>query len=374
MIRNHAVVLVIIFSTLLAGCGGPNIIKYNPWGTLPRQDRLYSADNQRLDPLVRIERFEDLFMLDGHGMEPGWQFGSYSDIKAMIYPATRRIEAAWQLVFLGNDFMSVGNPSGAARSYWAALSLGSQMLASKRDIEALKSAAYFGLSNSALRKGQKSWAEIMYLCSSLSAIYVGSSDGESEDQSFYKNIKDMKEMHQKQLRMEAEARAAASRAETAAFLGALANGVNAVGTGMQYGSNSSQYQQALNSMQTNMMNNFKSIDDGEAEANKALSSYKSISDRFTHNFNRQITEDIAAVESTNQNLASHILRIMTLSSDKSSIVNELKKFAYDKPDIQKSLSHYEKSFAEKDLVQLLDKLSGYEISIIKRERMKKKTG
>jgi hypothetical protein len=316
-------------SLLIAACAAQ---QKSTLELLPQPAHYDAAALDQKPPAVRYADFERQYREGAH-QEPYWPLeDKYEGIGQLVMPPSVRPEAAWAYISLGKDFRTNGDLGGAAVSYWAALELVTQTVASRPDRERVMRAAFEGLEAVAEARGQKKWGKLMRFCAHLAQTYLDSPQAQADNARFYAHMETIKTAEQ-----EIElARAQANSQLMNGLLNAAVAGVGVAGAMMAHNSFAvQQYTEQGVSTFMEAKTNYNNVTAAIKElAEKSNEQYKALRLAVASDVE---AEEIGALRSF---LAAEVLFYIDNATAPGPYLQLLSRFARNKPRLNALLTSY----------------------------------
>jgi hypothetical protein len=195
----------------------------------PRPRRTSSPLPSRNDDYTQARKRSAVADDRGFDLEFRANIRNYGDLEGvngvdqLRYPESNHADAAQAYVQLGDRAASVKRWGEAGQAYWAALGLTSRTVASRRQREQIRRAAYTGLAKVAVANQKPEWASLLGLCAGLADTYLGSPIAETHHDEFYTTLEG-------QTRAQRRAEEAEARARRGLLLQQIAAGVSVAAT------------------------------------------------------------------------------------------------------------------------------------------------
>jgi hypothetical protein len=281
-------------------------------------------DQARKPPTKRLGEFEENYRT----FEYCAGLRSNAGCSPLIYPRAVQQGAGWDYVFLGRDFVSAGDPGGAARAYWSALVLSGRSVASRAEKEKLRRAAFLGLRDIARARPQRRWGEMMSLCARLAETYLTTDQAANDDRAFYAEM----DQHRSALLAGESARRAASTQYAVAMMGAMGS-LNAGMSATAVGNTQLGNQQMMQGMGTLLQ--------ASADHDLASAQLRDIQSRQAGAaiaFRGIVAEDVPEIEAGKSFLAETTMFYLLSAQDAEPYLRVLREFAPGKPGVESAFS------------------------------------
>jgi hypothetical protein len=305
-------------------------------GALPSPTFEDRHDSKRLQPIARISRFNSAYRSTT---------GDQEGVAQLINPPTIRSSAAWEYVFLARDYRVRSDTGGAIRGYWAALTITGTTVASRADRERVRRVAYAGLGELAANRLQPMWAEMLFLCSSLSGTYLSSPQARVEHERFYSQVARVRAMQ----RDIEDKQNSNSRQGIIAVLGALATTATKGDTA---------------TANRRVTEHFRA--DSALHAN--LAPIVAVLADDASKFREMVSREVGTVEGGQSFLATEVAAALTTAEDKQPYLSVLARFVAGKPALREALAGYSASPDSVSLSNLVHLFQQYEIHVAATER------
>lgn len=325
---------------------------------LPTADEVRPDTAPRMDPWTRFTTWEQRYRGGiGRNESHALYDSVYAGPAALVYPPSTRPAAAWGLVQLGDDFRQAGDLDGAARAYWASLTLLSKTFASRSDKERIRSAAFHGLASSAKARGQTRWSDLLELSAKFSDTYLATPQSAREDSTFTRDVnkwRDIAVQHEK-------AQADLERKQMWAGL-AQALSQNAQSRTVKPGDLAGAI--ALTEQQLSEQNQLKQ--QFEAERQQLLGSLQHFTGQ-AEAFKSAVANDATEVEAGNSFFSDEVLYYLATASDGTPYRELLSAFSKDKPQLMQALNEH-RGKSEDDIMAIALAARDHELVVIRGER------
>lgn len=325
---------------------------------LPTANEVRSDTGPRLAPWARFTTWEERYRGGIGRNEPQAIYDSeYVGPAALVYPPSTRPAAAWGLVQLGDDFRQSGDPGGAARAYWASLTLLSRTFASRSEKERIRSAAFRGLASIARERGQAQWSELLDLSAKFADAYLTSPQAVQEDSAFDKEVSKWRRLALQHEKAEADI----EQKQTLAGLALYLNQSSQANT-MKQGDLAGAI--ALTQQQLAEQDQLKQHFEAERQQLRGL---QRRSTGQAEAFKSAVANDATEVEAGNSFFSDEVLYYLATATDDTPYRALLWAFAKGKPALLQVLNEH-RAKSEEDMTTIAMAARDHELAVIRAER------
>lgn len=319
-------------------------------------------DPGREIPAARAASFERAFR-SGDEREPrapydhGYRPTEYS----LVYPMTSRREAAWRYVLLARDYAALHDLGGAARSYWAAISMTRSTFSSRGDRERTRIEAYRGLVAIARERHQHEWATSLSLIVDLIETYLAAPQCEVDEREFFGRIDRIRGALEQAERARDVADAASRFRVFAAVMSVIGGAVNAVSNQGEVSAN----------VERNLRTTLSTILEAEQAQSRAMHEIQGAlgASRGQISLLRgSVANDVAELDEGLSVLATEVAGMLHTARDVSPYVVPLRRFAANRAVLLEAINAYAAHPTPANLIALGTRLQEYERTIFQYER------
>jgi TPR repeat protein len=337
----------------------------------PESDRDYAKHvnfDGRKSPAQRQRFFESRYRDVAYNFRQ-----QHPGLDALGYPATHQLGAAWNLLALGHDYMEAGDESAAAHAFWAALGQSGQTIGSRPDREKIRQQAYLGLREVALERGHEQWAELLGLLADFGQVYLDSHDAETSHQSFYSEIRRLRDAKRQADLAARRAQQAIDRQATATAIQAQLNQLNNT-VANAYGDGVSQ--QELQRQTAEIQQAASAINQQQAELNETQRAARQQLEQGTRSFRQVVASDIPEIQAGRTFVGNEIAYYLASTEFPGDYVDVVARYAKDRRHLDSAMAKLEERKFESDLgdaiVELAASIGAVETYVALFERRSKK--
>ena len=319
-------------------------------------------DSTRGDGWERLAYLDSRFRDDFHNYNDQMPRFDPAELRKLHYPlASVSIEAAFQYVQVGHDFLAAGELGEASQAYWAALGLTSRVMDSKLNREQVRQRAYSGLAAVARQRQQPGYAALLQLCADITAAYTQSDQAEDDNDEFFAQRKRI----DRALEDAAEARREASSAAAAAAFGAI----------LQAGTIYTQHSLGGPTDVAGIVNVVQKGVELKIQSDRQDQAFQEAMHSVggaAQSLRKVVAEDIPEIEAGKSFVGAEVVCSLGTALDPTPYFAVLDKFARDKPELTQAIDAYKagrvNGSAFADLVKVADELGKIELEVARYER------